>query len=309
MSINRVIPPIALAAVLSLGLAWPVAAQSPSAKAAGTVITVTANPTRHITSGDVAAEFSVTAAVTVKSKPAKGKVVFYDGTTRLGGVALTDGRATLALAPDLSWGKHVIKGIYVPKKAGAKKYSDTSELYWQRAATAVYRIGGKVVTPSDTTAIKVKGKVKFTGKFTKADGSPVGGSATAVVREQKSDGVWSAIKTFKVKLKAGKGTFTWRNTLKKGTVGDVEWSLNGAWGVSDSVVFVSGKLPASDSGDSGGGSGDSSGATPSPTSSSTPINVPPPTRTCHYQCVQYGGGFDYSGRYTYGCIQQAYICD
>jgi hypothetical protein len=285
--------------------AAPIAQLAPAAPGApskGITVSVSSSPTRHITSDpDEEPAFTVEAKVTNGSKKASGKVVFYDGKTKLDTVKLKKGKATLDLPADLSFGKHTIKAIHVPTKAGAKKTAGTTDLYWQKAASATFRVNGDEVPTSDTTVIKKGKTAKFSATFTKDDGSKITGRAIVYIYKKKGDS-WTSVKTTKVTLKGGKSTVSFKNTLGSGTEGKVSWTLNGGWGVSRDLYFASGKLPAGSSGTSDDGS------SPSPTSTNTPRPAPTSPMRCGYECVQYGTGYNFAGQLTYGCMQQVYIC-
>jgi hypothetical protein len=225
---------------------------------------------------------------------------------------LDDGVARLALPPDLSFGKHTIKATYVPAKKGAKRTSATSALYWQREAGTVMRVNGKVIAPSDTAGVPVKGKAKFSVTLAKDDGSKLTGRAIVTILVKKG-GKYKAVDTATVRIKSGKAVYTWKNTLAKGKVGRVQWDTAGGWGVANVIDFVSGKAPAADpaDGDASGDGDSTSTSTPSPSDSPTgrTTALPRPPVTCHWECVQYGYGVNYGGMAQYGCLQRVQMCN
>jgi hypothetical protein len=319
---------LAIAAALTLGAAaissspaqgaetrhWATDAPRPGAPATGvqglpqgTALALEPASIRRIVSDpSEPADFTIAAAVAVKDKAGKGKVVFYDGKTRLGAIKLVDGQGSFQLPSDLKFGKHTIKAVFVPAKAGAKRLTATCVVHWQRAATTTYRVNGEVVETSDRPAITVGGRTTFSGSFAKQSGDKATGTAVLEISRQISDSGWETVKTFKTKLKAGKAAFAWRNTIPEGEAGRASWTLQGAWGVVDDLEFTSGE--AADPPDSS--TSDSSDSSTSDSSTSGPTADPwSPPKTCRYECVQYGYGSSVTGLYQYGCLQRVMVCN
>jgi uncharacterized cupredoxin-like copper-binding protein len=247
----------------------------------GTVVTVSLSATRQVVANhEDPFDLTVSATVQVNGKAAKGKVVFYDGSKRIGSATLKKGKAKQVAPPDSKFGKHVYKVKFTPSSSKAKRASGQAATLYERMATASgYQIGGETATTDKTTAIKPGASVKLVANYTDKDGNKLSGTATVTIRKKsaKIKDAYVAVKTKKVKVKNGKAAFTWKNTLAKGKSAQIVWVFDSKgyqWGsFTETLPIVSG----------------SADSTPTPTPTTTAPKVP--NLTCRTvlvsECVQY----------------------